>query len=187
MNTPLLSDDDVTALLAGLPITQVPPWAGGDAAAIDAHLAHACNALEQALGARSRIVWDDYGSGYASFVDAWFYLAPAGADADAEQSCTGLVVLFSRLSPWYVFMQGDKGWNAQGGSSYLPSFDMVDRFETAGVIGMAGLAQDVLAQRGFVRACRAGLSAPLPIGQEVPTILGDPPYTQFDALFHWAD
>lgn len=187
MNTPLLSDDDITALLAGRPITHQAPWASGDSAAIDAHLLEACQAIEQALGARSRIVWDDYGSGHASFVDAWFYRAPYGIEEKDEQAHTGLVVLFSRLSHRYVFMEGDKSWHAEGSSSYLPGFDLVDRLEADSVVRMAELAQEVLARRGFVRASRAGLGAPLADGLEVPTILGDPPFTQFDALFYWAD
>lgn len=180
--TALLTDADIADLLAGRPITTLAPWADADADAIDAHLADACAALEQALGARSRIVWDDYGSGYASFVDAWFTLAPPQA-----ASGTGLVVLFSRLSPCYVLMEGDKSWNADGGSSYLPCFEMVDRFASAGVTRMAQAAQDVLDRRGFVRATAAALSAPLAPGLAVPTILASGGLTQFDALFHWED
>lgn len=187
MNPPLLSSDDITALLAGQPITDGAPWAGGDSAAIDAHLLDACRAIEQALGARSRIEWDDYGSGYASFVDAWFYLPQPGHEADVDQAHTGLVVLFSRLSHYVVMMEGHKRWHGQGSSSYMPSFDMVDGLKDAAVIRMAEVAQAELARRGFVRIHRAAISAALPDDLQVRTNLSDPPYTQFDALFHWED
>jgi hypothetical protein len=84
-------------------------------------------------------------------------------------------------------MEGEKHWHVQGGSSYLPEFDMLDKLETESVSLLAQQVQPVLESCGFIRAVRKQLSEPLPSNLRVPTILTDRGFTQFDALFYWED
>ena len=188
---PLLSIHQIDQLLSGEVISDAHPWATRDEQIIEQHLKAACAAVSGLAGVSSRIEWGHYGSGYASFVDAWFY--KTGADFEMKtrpgtgQHYVGLVVLLSRLSPWFVFMQGEKHWHARGGGSYLPDPTMLDHLTHAGVLHLAQAVQPVLENLGFVRARRGELSQPLPPDKEVPTILTSGPFTQFDALFYWED
>jgi hypothetical protein len=188
---PLLTESDIQRLLVAQPITDREPWASADEFTVEARLKEFCADVEQITGAKSRIEWDHYGSGYASFVDAWFYKDTTGfavtAGIDRGEAHMGLVVLLSRLSPYFTFMEGFKHWHAKGGSSYLPGFDMVDRFETPAVTELAAQVQSVLESRGMARASREELEPGLPDGVSPPTIMSDPPFRFFDALYYWED
>jgi hypothetical protein len=188
---PLLSHPEIESLLSQQTISERHPWVIHDVRLIEAHLMGACAAVTRATRSESRVEWGHYGSGYASFVDAWFYKTTS--DFNVKQPIphweghTGLVVLLSRLSPYFVFMEGEKRWHADDGSSYLPEFAMLDKLETKSVSLLARQIQPVLESCGLIRAVRGQLSEPLPSGQRVPTILTDRGFTQFDALFYWED
>ncbi|MES2889629.1 MAG: hypothetical protein V4739_16670 [Pseudomonadota bacterium] len=188
---PLLSPFEVERVLLGQSITDRQPWATGDPAAVDGLLQGVCAAVTRLTRCESRVEWTHYGSGYASYVDAWFYRATpesgvkhAGRDVEAH---TGLVVLLSRLAPYFVFMEGQKHWDALSAGSYLPHFDMLDRFDTPAVALLSQHVQRVLESHGLIRVLQAQLGAPLDEGVRVPTILTDDGFRQFDALFHWED
>ena len=104
-----------------------------------------------------------------------------------ENEHTGLVVLLSRLSPFFVFMEAEKSWHTHGGSSYLPEFEMIDRLPTHVVADLAHQVQAILESYGLVRASRDELMESLPLALYVPTILTNRAFSQFDALFYWED
>jgi hypothetical protein len=188
---PLLSRGEIERLLAQQAISERHPWVTNEERLIDAHLKGACAAMTRATRSESRVEWGHYGSGYASYVDAWLYKTTPDFNVkqpihDAEGHI-GLVVLLSRLSPYFVFMEGEKRWHASGGSSYLPEFGMLDNLEAESVSLLARQVQPVLESHGLVRALREQLSEPLPEGLRVSTILTDRGFTQFDALFYWED
>jgi hypothetical protein len=188
---PLLSGGEIERLLSQQTISEQHPWVTNDQQLIQAHLEGVWAAVMRATKSESRVEWGHYGSGYASFVDAWLYKTTPDFDAkhpvrDGEAH-VGLVVLLSRLSPYFVFMQGEKRWHANGGSSYLPELGMLDQLEAGSVSLLARQVQPILESHGLVRALRDQLSEPLPAGLRVPTILTDGGFTQFDALFYWED
>ena len=115
------------------------------------------------LDVDSRTELDHYGSGYASFVDAWFF-----------------------RRDWSFRRPGGRHEHFTG-SSYLPSFDNVDAFRTPAVRTLARQVEDWLEPRGYGRLEKADLAGYLPEGVVVPTILEDAPFRDFDALFHWED
>lgn len=57
--------------------------------------------IEREPRLRSRVEWNHYGSGYASFIEAWFYPADGRASLPpfraGDERHVGLVVLLSRL------------------------------------------------------------------------------------------
>ena len=188
---PLLSADQVLRLVSHPQgaITGLHPWCD-DEVVVDAFLRRACDDVAARAGVAARIEWDHYGSGYASFVDAWFY-RPTPAfrlpGAHRGEAYVGLAVLLSRLSPYFVFLQGTKHWHEKGGSSDMPSLAGIDAIDSRPVADLARTIEPILESHGLVRVRRGQLSSALPAGTAVPTVLGDPPYTQFDALFHWED
>lgn len=189
--TSLLSRRDIESLLDQRPISDRHPWVTGDDQAVESHFKAVFAAISRSTRCLSRIEWDHYGSGYASFIDAWFYRPDASFDArhrcGYRDEHTGLVVLLSRLSPYVVFMEGEKHWDQHRGSSYMPEFDMVDRLTTPAVVALGQDVQRTLESFGMVRASKGALEEPLPPGIKVATNLANRGYTQFDALFHWED
>lgn len=137
---------------------------------------------------KDRTEWNHYGSGYASFIDAWFY-HPDGRCRRAREGehHAGIFVLLSRLSPFYVLGQGEKAWHAKGGSSYLPAMEAIDQIEDSELQHTASLIEPVLGRHGLQRLRREALEELLPSEIHVPTILVNPPFHVFDALFHWED
>jgi hypothetical protein len=186
-----LSDEQIGRLLTQRPITDRRPWASNDEGAVDDFYRALCDALCREAQLLARIEWDHYGSGYASFVDAWFYRDAPEFDIERVnlrgEERTGLVVLLNRLAPVYVLMEGEKRWHENGGSSYLPAYDGTDRFDSPVVAALAAEVQPILDRHGLQRLHREELAEALDPVLEVPTILGDRPYTQFDALFYWED
>jgi hypothetical protein len=59
---------------------------------------------------------------------------------------------------------------------------MLDELETENVSLLARQARPVLESRGLIRAVREQPSEPLLSGLQIPTILADRGFTQFDAL-----
>lgn len=136
---------------------------------------------------------DSYGSGYASFYDAWFYKKTPDFDnkfaADIE-SYEGLVVLVHKHLPYYVFMQGTKSWKAAdpaSRSSYLPSRKLVDNLTNSAVIELASEVEKILSAKGLVRLKQKTLDTRLDIQIDIPTELMDGYLSYFDGLFYWED
>ncbi|MDF0607046.1 hypothetical protein HZU77_015580 [Neisseriaceae bacterium TC5R-5] len=192
---PLLSPEQIHCLLSHQIISTQLPWLGGQDEVIENHLRTLCTLVMQKTRTESKIEWDHYGCGYASFVDAWFYRPTADFYITPltcpKVHCTGLVVLLSRLSPYFVLMEANKFWDDTGdGGGYLPDFRMLDDFKNPAVIELASQVQILLEEQGLIRAYKEQLSERLPVGLEVPTILADfdeQGFTQYDALFHWED
>jgi hypothetical protein len=186
----MFTPSQIDLLLVQRSISDQQPWASDDSQKIDGFYRGVCAAVGQTSGALSRIEWGHYGAGYASFIDAWFYKPEAGFKVDEKlgkgSEYKGLVVLLSRLSPYFVFMEGEKRWHAKGGSSYLPESAMLDRLLAPAIVALAAEVQVVLESHGLVRLFKADLSAALPPDIEVPTILADQ-FTQYDALYYWED
>ena len=191
----MFSPQEVDHLLDGRPITERFPWKEGESQ-VENQIRAAVAKIERRLRLLHRIEWEHYGSGYASFVDAWFYRAEPSWRAGFVQNQLGpqegdyhgLAVLFSRLSPYFVMLHGTKYWrDDRSGGGYLPCFGDTDQFRCEEVAKMAEPVQRILEEFGWVRLFRSELESPLPPEVEVPTILGDPPFREWDALFHWED
>lgn len=187
----LLSPPQIDALLSQRSISDLYPWNTDDEKVIDGFYKGVCAAVSRVTGALSRIEWDHCGSGYESYIDAWFYKVSPEFNVDKPvhhgSEHKGLVLLLSCLSPYFVFMEGEKTWHAHGGSSYLPEFGMVDHLPSQGVAALADQVQPVLESYGLIRVSREDLMESLPSTLHVPTILIDGGFSQFDALFYWED
>jgi hypothetical protein len=64
---------------------------------------------------------------------------------------------------------------------------MLDRFKGTALEPLANRLDSVLARMGWTRLRKEELAVALPSGVDAPTILSDPPYRLFDAVFHWED
>lgn len=183
----ILSPEQIDALLARKPISDEWPWATCDEEVVDKHWEEVLDEICRSLNLRHKSEFGHYGSGYASYVDSWFYRDDDDFRFGEGRCYWGLVILYSRLSPYYAMGQGQKAWNDRGGSSYLPCFDFVDHFTHQSVVGLVSGAEAVLERRGLRRIRKEDVSENLDIDIVVPTILQNPPLHHFDAIFYWED
>lgn len=185
----MFNDSEIADLLEARSISYLDPWKGNDEGKIDSFYKRVVKDVEKGAKVMSRIEWDHYGSGYASFVDAWFYREDDAFAVEAYQEVAyeGVAVLLSRLSPFFVMGQGVKSWHDKGGSSYMPALGFVDEFANDAVRELSSKIESLLEGHGLKRLSRAELEEPLSESLEVPTILSSPPFTEFDALFYWED
>lgn len=179
----------VAKLVAAHQRESKPPWSPRNDDAIEHELQRVVKALAAELKVDFRAEFEHYGSGYASFVDAWFSRRdPSFRRSVGTDHFTGLVVLLSRQAPVCCFLEGEKSWASNGSSSsYLPAFEGVDALTTEAVVTLSHQVEEWLEGQGYVRLRKAALDRLLPEGVAVPTILTDGPYREFDALFHWED
>ena len=186
-----ISDGEIANLLAQQAISQQYPWSTNDSREIENFFKFVIPELERKSHVRSRVEWGHYGSGYASFVDAWLYRESSDFDTKYRpaqgKSYTGLVILLSRLSPYFALMEGEKSWGGNGGSSYMPHFDAIDDFPTPAVAELAEQVQPILESHGMIRLSHSMLDTPLEPKFKVRTVLTDRAFTNFDAFFYWED
>lgn len=183
----LLSENDIRSLLRQEPITDEWPWNTKDENTIHGNIKDIIAEIRRNQRLLDKTEFGHYGSGYASYVDCWLYREDDDFRFDKKNCYWGLVVLFSTLSKYYVVGQGQKTWHKKGGSSYLPAFQFVDQIEHPAVQQITDRVCVVLADRGLIRAHADDLSSLLPRDISVPTILANPPWRHFDALFYWED
>ncbi len=188
---PFFDDAEVARLIQGQPIGEPLPFDPADDGAIRRFYEDLVRQIEREHGLRARVEWGHYGSGYASFIEAWFYPADGRASLPPHQAGderhAGLVVLLSRQSRYFVLGQDEKSWSANSGSGGLPGFSTVDDLTHPALLPHVAPVTALLTAAGLQRLSRGDLAALLSAEVMVPTILTDQPFRQFDALFHWED
>ena len=189
---PFFSETEVARLIQGQPVGEPLPFDPADEGSIRRFYEGLAQRIEREQGLCARVEWNHYGSGYASFIEGWFYpvdgrarLRPFQA---GDERHMGLVVLWSRLSRFFVLGQDEKSWSADGsGSGCLPNFSTVDDLTHPELLPHVAPVTALLTAAGLQRLSRRELAALLPETCLVSTILTDQPFRHFDALFHWED
>ena len=183
-----LTRKQLSALLDQRSISPEWPWATNDESVIDKNFKDIIAEVRRKVNVLDKSDFGHYGSGYASFVDCWLYREEeAFRYATSGHYYYGLVVLLSRLSNFYVIGEGQKSWNNAGGSSYLPDLGFVDKITRPEVMDIAKQVCAILDDRGLKRLYANELDKLLPNDVQVPTVLSDRPWKQFDAIFYWED
>ena len=182
-----LSNHEVAGLICGEELIRFPP-VRRPTSELEAFYTSLVKEITHITGCAEKTEWNHYGSGYASFVDAWFYFPDGLArGALAGEHHHGIYVLLSRLSCFYVVGQGEKTWQQNGGSSYMPHLDSVDSVEHEALLPLECQIDAFLNASGLKRLHRAELELSISGEHKVPTILSGASLTQFDALFFWED
>ena len=209
-----LTNNEIGGLIRGEELTRFPP-VRRPTSELESFYASLLKEITHLAGCAEKTEWHHYGSGYASFVDAWFYFPDGRARAAlisglgnpngiaishnelyvanwrtgtlAREEHHGIYVLLSRLSCFYVIGQGGKTWSRNGGSSYMPELKSVDSVKHAALLPLEHQIDASLSASGLKRLHRAELAPTIDAEHKVPTIFSDAPFTQFDALFFWED
>lgn len=133
--------------------------------------------------------FEHYGSGYASYVEVFCYKKDGSSSEERNGvlEIDGIRIYICRLTPVAVIGKGRVTKHDKGGSSdFLPSQN-VDVLPSGDWEEMAAGIRGVLARYHFKDLDSNYVSQPLPFEADIPTLLGDPPYKIFDALFYWED
>ena len=123
---PFFSAAEVSRLVQGQPVGEPLPFDPADDLSIRCCYEGLIKQIETTQHLHARVEWNHYGSGYASFIEAWFYpednrtsLPPFHT---GNKRHVGLVVLFSRLSRYFVLGQDERSWSADGSSGPAAAF-----------------------------------------------------------------
>ena len=182
-----LSNAQIEKLITGKSISEEWPWSTNNEATVDNHIKDIIYEVRRKMRLLDKTEYGHYGSGYASYVDSWLYRNDEKFRLGAGNNFVGMVVLFSRLSKFYVAGEGAKTWTSEESSSYLVNFDFVDKFQYSPTRNIANDVCSLLESRGLTRLFAHDLSEVLPGDINIPTILSEPPYRHFDALYYWED
>src|SRR5579871_754180 len=119
----VLTNDEIAGLVRGEELTRFPPLRR-PIQELESFYADLVKQIRHFTGCADKTEWNHYGSGYASYVDAWFYFRDGRArKSTAGEDHFGVYVLLSRLSCFYAVGQGEKAWQRNGtGGFYLPHF-----------------------------------------------------------------
>ncbi|ABC29608.1 hypothetical protein HCH_02830 [Hahella chejuensis KCTC 2396] len=180
----MFTDQQIHLLHNQQPITDEPPWSGGDERAIDGFYKFIFARVSQLTMAKVHAEWEHYGSGYASFIDACFHKDKAHLHGQIEPEQRRLQVLFSRLSPYFVMLETEAPLS---GFKLLPSFSGLDQLSGPDILNLAQAVQPVLEDFGLVRLYQSDLETTLSRKVKVPTVLNEGACREFDALFYWED
>jgi hypothetical protein len=181
---------EIERLVKDQSVSGTPPWSSGDDDELKAFFRPVLDGVQRQLALRGEVAWEQ-GSGYASYIEAWFYRATPefrlpGPPSDAN-GYAGLQILLCRLAPVFVFMESDRTWTDQASSYSLACAESVDRFACPAVDNIASQVQALLESNGLTRLLRSDALQPIDQDLGPYTLLGDYPYKRFDALFHWTD
>jgi hypothetical protein len=188
----MFNDTQLDLLLHGQAVEANLPFQFDDDESVQHFYQPLLKRIERIRNLSSCVEWGHYGSGYDSYVDAWFYPRDdssriSGPRQQHSHHYTGLIMLLSRLSRFFVIGQGEQSWSNDSGGSYSPCFDIVDQITHPALVAHVEPISSLLTEAGLVRLRKNQLIEFLPSGLIPPTILTNPPYRHFDALFHWED
>lgn len=152
----ILTNDEIAGLIRGEKLARFPP-VRSPTSELESFYSSLVNIITRNMGCADKTEWNHYGSGYASYVDAWFYFKDGRAQKSlADEDHFGIYVLLSRLSYFYVVGQGEKSWNRNGtGGSYLPHFDSIDSVEHPALLHLERVI-DVILSGSRLKRLRKG-------------------------------
>ena len=165
----LSNEQTIRDLIDGMIEWKSTPWSPSKDSML--FYVNLCTDVCKELGLASKNEFESYGSGFASFLDAWFYVDDPKFRIEepgfAGPHFSGLFVLLNRDYPLYVVGEGSKSWNDRGASSYLPDAQMVDHFTNPAVKRLSLNVEQKLSERGMIRLSSVEVMQPIPEDIEI--------------------
>ncbi|MFI7701984.1 hypothetical protein [Nonomuraea sp. NPDC049480] len=185
---------DPIALLSAVhdaPASMAGAWAGG-AVSVEGFLRWVVADLDRMpTSIVHHAEFQHYGSGYASYVEV-FITKRDGSMRRSENGWThveGLSLALCRLAPLAALFEPDirSSGPGGGGGHGLPDLSRVADAAPPGWTEEYRQIGQVLDRHDIALLDSQVLSLPLEAELRVETVLGSPPYSVFDAWFHWRD
>lgn len=184
-----LTGERLRRIISGTAVGDIWPYADGTEAEIEGYLKRVVADLDRTPSLDAKADFDHYGSGYASYVHV--FCSKSKGRSTTRRGTTdwidGFSVYLCRLAPVAAYGPSQRTRHAQGGSADFLSPHTVGETPRGEWVEEERELAAVLARHGFTLPDRVELCAPLPFRAEIPTVLTDPPYQVFDALFYWED
>jgi hypothetical protein len=185
----MLSDEQLKTVIAGNAVGDRQPYSEGDHEKIERHLANLVKKLQRSKRLQIEADFKNYGSGYASYVPVFCYKSKEASTErrGASRIITGISLYLARLAPVAVWGP-ETNWRSRNGATggFLSARNVYERPEGAWDLEFEEIFA-LLDIDGLSRPPREWLVRPLGFEAQIPTILADPPYRVFDALFYWED
>ena len=170
-------DQELSKLLAARGIGCAWPDSVGEWKIIDIFYETLIENLYRDLDLVTRVECNRFHSIHISYIEARFYRRTWGIH-------TGLKILFSRILPCFIAGETKHFLHSRRTDNSWVSADFADRYNSPDVEALFQEMEPHLLRHGLIRPSQEGLAQRLPSNFHIPTILGDPPYSVFDALFH---
>jgi hypothetical protein len=188
MSSSVFNEETIDSLLARKPIVKMSPWVSQNDYEIEEFYKKIITEITVKFSLLDETEYDNYGSGYGSYIDCFLYRKDDNFRFGNGESFNGLNILLSRLSNYYALGSTWHSWRGKHkASGSMPHLDSIDNFKETPIIELVNPVSSVLEKYGLVRLEKQQLSELLHPGKFVPTILSDPPWYYFDALFYWED
>jgi hypothetical protein len=182
------SHEILERVIAGKPVGEHEAYRNGSHNKIKGHIKATVHDLEQSKNIVLETE-DSYGSGYASYVDVFCY-KPNGQSSIKTPAHTlihGITIYLCKLAPVAVMGAMEKTRHSSGGSSSFLHAEDLNTFPPGNWLEIHTELRHKLERNGFEILEPQELKKPLPFTAKIDTNIGDPPYTIFDAFFHWMD
>lgn len=185
----LLSKHNLQSMIRCESVGQRWPYVGGSERDIEKHLKKTVAKLKRIKGVGIEAEFGHYGSGYASYVDIFCYPKDRSSqwEDDGVLRVRGVSVYLSRLAPLAVLGQTERS-RLKGGSSFDFLYpEDVESFSDDDCSSFVDKVRGIVVEFGFTFMDRETAMTQLPFDADIPTILSEPPYRVFDAVFFWED
>jgi hypothetical protein len=183
-----ITNEILEQIIAGKPVGNHEAYKNGSHNKIKGHIKATIHDLGQ-----SRIIaleiQDSYGSGYASYVDVFCYKKDRSSSQvkSGTTYISGIAIYLCKLAP--VVVMGSMGISRgpNGGTFGFLRAEDVGTFPPGDWLKVETEIRQKLERHGFEILKPRELKKPLPFTAHIETNFGDPPFTIFDAFFHWMD
>ena len=183
-----ITDEILEQVIAGNPVGDYEAYKRGSHNSIKGHIKATIHDLEQSKNIVLEME-DSYGSGYASYVDVFCYKT-AGRSSRVKSGTTyidGMTIYLCKLAPVAIMGAMEKTRSKNSGSSSFLHPEDLNIFPPGNWTELDIEIRQKLERHGFEILGPRELKKNIPFAAEIETNLGNPPYTVFDAFFHWMD
>jgi hypothetical protein len=185
----LLSPENIRRMINSESVGDIWPYAGGTKLEIESHIKSVVATLKRIRGLAWEANFNHYGSGYASYVDAF---ARRRDDHGVQRQndvlkIMGLRLYISRVAPISCMGRAEvTDLGAGGGFNFLEPNDL-DTLPDDSWFDYVRAIRQALVDSGYEIFAPGLAQRPLPFQAKIPTILSDSPHRFFDAAFFWED
>jgi hypothetical protein len=183
-----ITNEILERVIAGKPVGEHEAYRNGSHNKIKGHIKATIHDLEQ-----SRIIaletQDSYGSGYASYVDVFCYKKDRSSSQvkSGTTYIAGIGIYLCKLAPVAVMGSTGQSQSPNGGTFGFLRAEDLGTFPPGDWTKINTEIRQKLERYGIEILEPQELIKPLTFTAKIETNFGDPPYTIFDAFFHWMD
>lgn len=200
------TNEQLQKMIAKEPVGDSYPYYTKDENQIEKYIKDLFYKFNRSKSIQCEAMFDHYGSGYASYVDFFFYKRDGSSvlskkyiekDSLTSFEIDGLVLYISRLAPVAIFGKDIRSKaileTSKGKKEYFSGFSMLSQSQEV-IKEVPGKWKDnfreiklKLDEAGYMILDKTYLEQPLPFKAKIETFTHSNQYKLFDAIFYWMD